>query len=221
MDYRILGPLLVRRESERLTLGGRRSAELLSLLLLRANEVVSIDRLVEDLWAGAAPTNPRKAVQVYVSRLRKTLGVDVLETRAQGYVLRVEEGELDAWRFEQLAAQGRHALAAGDPTRAATGLRHALTLWRGPALADVMYEPFAQAEAARLEELRLCCVEAKVEADLALGRHADLIGELEALIDRHGARERLRGQLDGRALPLGPTGGSARGLSRDATPSRR
>jgi len=195
MDYRILGPLLVSREGEPVTLGGRRNAELLSLLLLRPNQVVSSDRLVEDLWAGAAPANPRKAVQVYVSRLRKTLGVDVLETRASGYLLRVGERELDVWRFEHLLADGRQALAAGDATRSATSLRHALALWRGPALADVMYEPFAQAEAARLEELRLCCVEARVEADLALGRHADLVGELEALIDRHGARERLRGQL--------------------------
>jgi DNA-binding SARP family transcriptional activator len=195
MDYRILGPLLVSREGEAVTLGGRRNAELLSLLLLRANEVVSSDRLVEDLWAGAPPANPRKAVQVYVSRLRKTLGVDVLETLALGYVLHVGKGELDVWRFEQLVAEGRQAFAVGDPIRAATLLRHALALWRGPALADVMYEPFAQAEAARLEELRLCCIEAKLEADLALGRHADLIGELEALIDRHGDRERLRGQL--------------------------
>jgi DNA-binding SARP family transcriptional activator len=195
MEYRILGPLLVSREGESVTLGGRRNTELLSLLLLRANEVVSIDRLVEDLWSGTAPANARKAVQVYVSRLRKTLGVDVLETRALGYVLRVAEGEFDAWRFEHLVAEGRQALTAGDPTRAATSLRRALALWRGPALADVMYEPFAQAEVARLEELRLSCIEAKVEADLALGRHADLVGELEALIDRHGDRERLRGQL--------------------------
>ena len=195
MDYPILGPLLVSHEGEPVTLGGRRNAELLSLPLLRANEVVASDRLVEDLWAGAPPANPRKAVQVYVSRLRKALGVDVLETSALGYVLRVGDGELDVWRFEHLVAEGRQALAAGDPMRAATLLRHALALWRGPALADVMYEPFAQAEAARLEELRLCCIEAKVEADLALGRHADLIGELEALIDQHGDREHLRGQL--------------------------
>jgi DNA-binding SARP family transcriptional activator len=195
MDYRILGPLIVSRDGGPVTLGTRRSRELLSLLLLRANEVVSSDRLIEDLWRGPAPDNARKALQVYVSRLRKTLVDDVLETRAPGYVLRVEEGEFDVWRFEHLAAQGRRALAAGDPARAATSSRHALALWRGPALADVMYEPFAQAEAARLEELRLCCVEARIDADLALGRHADLVGELEALIDQHGARERLRGQL--------------------------
>jgi DNA-binding SARP family transcriptional activator len=195
MDYRILGPLAVSRGGEPVSLSGRRSTELLSLLLLRANEVVASDRLIEDLWAGAPPANPRKAVQVYVSRLRKSLGIEVLETRALGYLLRVAEGELDAWRFERLVAEGRQALAVGDPTSAATLLRHALALWRGPALADVMYEPFAQAEAARLEELRLFCMEARVEADLSLGRHADLIGELETLIGQHGARERLRGQL--------------------------
>lgn len=195
MEFGILGPLLVGREGEAVTLGGRRNTQLLSLFLLRANEVVSADRVVEDLWAGAAPANPRKAVQVYVSRLRKTLGVEVLETHALGYVLRVGEGELDVWRFEHLVAEGRQALAASDAARAATLLRRALALWRGPALADVMYEPFAQAEAARLEELRLSCIEAKVDADLALGRHADLVGELEALIDGHGDRERPRGQL--------------------------
>jgi DNA-binding SARP family transcriptional activator len=195
MDYRILGPLRVSREGEPVTLGGRRNADLLSLLLLRANEVVSSDRLVEELWPGAPPANPRKAVHVYVSRLRKALGVDVLETSALGYLLRVEEGELDVWRFEHRVAEGRQALVVGDPARAATLLRHALALWRGPALADVMYEPFARAEAARLEELRLCCIEAKVEADLALGRHTNLIGELEALSDQYADREHLRGQL--------------------------
>jgi DNA-binding SARP family transcriptional activator len=195
MDYRILGPLLVSREGEPVTLGGRRNADLLSLLLIHANEVVSSDRLIEELWPWAPPANPRKAVHVYVSRLRKALGVDVLETSALGYRLRVEEGELDVWRFEHRAAEGRQALAVGDPARAATLLRHALALWRGSALADVMYEPFARAEAARLEELRLCCIEAKVEADLVLGRHTSLVGELEALIDQYADQECLRGQL--------------------------
>ena len=195
MEYRILGPLLVSREREPVTLGGRRNKELLSLLLLHPNEVVSSDRLVEDLWQGTKPTAPRKAVQVYVARLRKALGEDVLETSGAGYVLRVREGELDLWRFERLVGQGRQGLAAGDPARAATALRHALALWRGPALADVMYEAFAQAEAARLEELRLRCLEARLDADLELGRHADVVGELELLADHHGDRERLCEQL--------------------------
>lgn len=195
MEYRILGPLLVSRDGERVTLDGRRNKELLSLLLLRANEVVSADRLVEDLWSDAPPAAPRKAVQVYVARLRKALGEDVVETSGAGYVLRVHDGELDVWRFEELVAKGRRTLGAGDPARATTYLRHALALWHGPALADVMYEAFAQAEAARLEELRLRCLETRIDADLALGRHADVVGELELLADQHGDRERLRTQL--------------------------
>ena len=195
MEYRILGPLLVSRDGEQVTLDGRRNKELLSLLLLRANEVVSADRLVEDLWSDTPPAVPRKAVQVYVARLRKALGEDVLETSGAGYVLRVHDGELDVWRFEALVDQGCRTLGAGDPARAATFLRHALALWHGPALADVMYEAFAQAEAARLEELRLRCLETRIDADLALGRHADVVGELELLADQHGDRERLRTQL--------------------------
>ena len=127
-------------------------------------------------------------------RLRRTLGGQ-LETRAPGYLIRVQDGELDAQRFERLLAQGKHALAAGDPGRAAALLRTALELWRGPALADVIYEPFAQEAAGRLEELRLSCLEERIEADLALGRHADLVGELEVLADRHPYRERLSGRL--------------------------
>jgi DNA-binding SARP family transcriptional activator len=194
MEYRILGPLLVSRDGEQVMLDGRRNKELLSLLLLHANEVVSPDRLVEDLWSDTPPAAPRKAVQVYVARLRKALGEDVLETSGAGYVLRVHDGELDVWRFEQLAEKGRRTLGAGDPARAATFLRHALALWRGPALADVIYEAFAQAEAARLEELRLRCLETRIDAELALGRHADAVGELELLADQHGDRERLRTQ---------------------------
>ena len=119
----------------------------------------------------------------------------MLETRAPGYLIRVQDGELDPHRFERLVAQGKQALATGDPGRAAALLRTALTLWRGPALVDVMYEPFAQAEAGQLEELRLTCLEERIEADLALGRHADLVGELEVLADRHPYRERLSSRL--------------------------
>jgi DNA-binding SARP family transcriptional activator/tetratricopeptide (TPR) repeat protein len=195
VDFRILGPLEVSREGRPVTLGAQRHKALVCLLLVRANEVVSADRLVDELWRGAPPATARKALQVYVSRVRKALGAEVLETRAPGYVIRVEDGALDARRFERLVAEGRQALAGGDPARAAASLRKALALWRGPALADFVYEPFAQAEAGRLEELRLRCLEDRLEADLALGRHSDLVGELEALIDRHGSRERLCGQL--------------------------
>jgi DNA-binding SARP family transcriptional activator len=195
VDFRILGPLEVSRDGRPVAVGGQRQKALLCLLLLHANEVVSADRLVDELWRGAPSATAGKALQVYVSRLRKALGADALETRAPGYRIRIEDGALDLWRFERLAGEGTHALAAGDPARASASLQKALALWRGPAIADVMYEPFAQAEAARLEELRLSCLEDRLEADLALGHHAGVVGELEALVDRHRSRERLRGQL--------------------------
>jgi DNA-binding SARP family transcriptional activator len=194
VDFRILGPLGVSRDGRPLDLGGHRLKVLVCLLLLHANEVVSAERIIDALWGEAPPATARKALQVNVSRLRRTLG-GLLETRAPGYLIRVQDGELDAQRFERLLAQGKHALAAGDPGRAAALLRTALELWRGPALADVIYEPFAQEAAGRLEELRLSCLEERIEADLALGRHADLVGELEVLADRHPYRERLSGRL--------------------------
>ena len=195
MDFRILGPLVLSREGRPLDLGGHRQKVLICLLLLHANEVMSAERIIDVLWGEAAPATARKALQVNVSRLRRILGAGVLVTRAPGYLIRVQDGELDAERFERLLAQGKHALATGDPGRAAALLRTALALWRGPALVDVIYEPFAQAEAGQLEELRLTCLEERIEADLALGRHADLVGELEALTDRHPYRERLSGRL--------------------------
>ena len=195
MDFRILGPLHISRDGRQLGLGGHRQKVVVCLLLLHANEVISAEQIIDVLWGEAAPATARKALQVYISRLRRILGAGVLETRAPGYLIRVQDGELDVQRFERLVAQGKHALATGDPGRAAALLRTALVLWRGPALADVMYEPFAQAEAGRLEELRLSCLEERIEADLALGRHADLVGELEVLTERHPYRERLSGRL--------------------------
>ena len=195
MDFRILGPLHISRDGRQLGLGGHRQKVVVCLLLLHANEVISAEQIIDVLWGEAAPETARKALQVYISRLRRILGAGVLETRAPGYLIRIQDGELDMQRFERLVAQGKHALATGDPGRAAALLRTALVLWRGPALADVMYEPFAQAEAGRLEELRLSCLEERIEADLALGRHADLVGELEVLTERHPYRERLSGRL--------------------------
>lgn len=195
MDFRILGPLGISREGRPLDLGGHRQKVLICLLLLHANQVMSAERIIDVLWGEAAPATARKALQVHVSRLRRMLGTGVLETLAPGYLIRVQDGELDALRFERLVKQGKHALATGDPGRAAALLRTALALWQGPALVDVMYEPFAQAEAGQLEELRLTCLEERIEADLALGRHADLVAELEVLTDRHPYRERLSGRL--------------------------
>jgi DNA-binding SARP family transcriptional activator len=195
VDCRILGPLNVSREGHPLDLGGHRQKVLACLLLIRANEVISAEQIIDVLWGESPPATARKALQVYISRLRRILGRGVLETRHPGYLIRVQDSELDAQRFERLVAQGKHALSSGDPGRAAALLRTAHALWRGPALADVVDEPFAQAEAGQLEELRLSCLEERIEADLALGRHADLVGELEVLTDRHPYRERLSGRL--------------------------
>jgi DNA-binding SARP family transcriptional activator len=167
----------------------------LAVLLTRANEVVSADRLIDELWGDEPPGTAGNVLQGYVSHLRKALGPGVIATRAPGYVVELQAGQLDLHRFEALVEEGRRALAAGNARHAAAQLREALALWRGPALADFAYEPFAQAEIARLEELRLVAVERRIEADLALGRHADLVGELEGLVARHPLRERLCAHL--------------------------
>jgi DNA-binding SARP family transcriptional activator len=193
LEFRILGPLEVYDGVAVVPLTGIRQRALLALLLLRVNEVVSSDRLLEELWGEDQPESGIAALQVRVSQLRKTLGRvgERLETRPSGYLLRVEPGELDLERFCRLVE-----LAAGaEPGPAAEALREALALWRGPALADLVYEPFAQAAVGRLEELRLSALERRIDNDLALGRHADLVAELEALVAEEPWRERLRAQL--------------------------
>jgi predicted ATPase/DNA-binding SARP family transcriptional activator len=164
-------------------------------LLLHANRVLSRDRLIDELWGAQPPPTAVTSLQVYVSRLRKLLPPETLLTRPPGYLLAVDPNDLDLQRFEHLLKQGHEALADGDAGQAARVLHEALTLWRGPALAEFAFEPFAQNEIARLEDLRLGAVEERIEADLALGRHADVIGELEALVRESPHRERLRGQL--------------------------
>ena len=151
--------------------------------------------MVECLWPGEPPDTAAHAVQVYVSQLRKALGTEMIARRAPGYVLELDPGRVDVHRFARLADEGRQSLAAGDAAGAATALREALALWRGPALADFTYEPFAQTEIARLEELRLVALEERIDADLALGRHVELVAELEALVDSQPLRERPRAQL--------------------------
>jgi WD40 repeat protein/DNA-binding SARP family transcriptional activator len=196
MDFRILGPLEVRGEPGAVALGGAKPRAVLAMLLLNANQPVSADRLATALWGDDAPTGAAKTVQVYVSRLRKALGdPDLVATTNAGYCLCVEPDELDADRFAREVDEGRAALGAGRPERAGTILREALSLWRGPPLADMAFEPFAQAEIARLEEQRLSALELRVEADLAAGRHAALVGELQQLVTRHRGRERLAGHL--------------------------
>ncbi len=193
MEFRILGSLEVTGEGRRVPLGGASQRALLALLLLHANEVVSTDRLIDELWGEQPPESGATALQVRVSQLRKTLGsaAERLETKAPGYLFRLGPDELDLDRFSRLLSEADEA----EPPVAARTLREALALWRGPALADVAYESFAQAPIVRIEELRLAALERRIEADLALGRHADLVGELEALVVEHPLRERLRGQL--------------------------
>src|SRR5262245_10375234 len=170
----------------------RPSSALLGVLLLRRNELVPTEALVDALWGERPPATAVKAVQVYVSQLRKTLGEAAVETRPLGYVLRVEPGGLDLESFEELLGSGRRLLAGGDAAQAAELLRRALGLWRGPPLADFRYEAFARDETSRLEELRLVALEQRLEADLALGRAAEAVPELETLVREHPLREGLR-----------------------------
>jgi DNA-binding SARP family transcriptional activator len=194
MELRVLGPLEATDGAVPLALGGRKPRALLARLALDANRTVAVQRLVDDLWGDEVPDSAAKMVQIYVSQLRKVLPEGVLLTRAPGYVIEVEPEAVDAARFATLHREGRDALAAGDPQAAAARLREALALWRGPALAEFT-EPFARVEGAHLEELRLVCLEERIEADLARGLHADVAGELEALVARHPLRESLHGQL--------------------------
>ena len=195
MEFRILGPLQVLADDRQIELGGAQQREVLAILLVHRGEVVSVDRIVDELWGERPPGTATKTVQVYVSRLRKALGDGVLVTRGGGYALELNGESVDADRFSRLADEGRKALDDGDPRGAREALSAALALWRGSALADLAYEPFAQNEAARLEELRLVAVENRAEADLALGHHAELVPELEALVREHPTRERLLGAL--------------------------
>jgi len=166
----------------------------LALLLLHADRVVPMARLIDDLWGDQAPDSAQKMVQIFVSQLRKQLPAGLLRTRAPGYLVELDGHSLDLRHFEQLGQQGREALAGGRADDAAKDLRDALALWRGAALGE-FEEPFALLESSRLEEQRVACLEDRIDADLALGRHAEVVGELDALVRRHAQRERLRGQL--------------------------
>jgi DNA-binding SARP family transcriptional activator len=193
MEFRILGSLEVAVDGRLLPLGGPSQRALLALLLLHANEVVSSDRLLDELWADGLPVSGATALQVRVSQLRKGLGPagDRLETKAPGYLFRTERGELDLERFSRLVEEtdGR------APAIVAERLREALALWRGPPLADLAYESFAQPAIRRIEELRLAALERRIDADLALGRHTEVVPELERLVDENPLRESVRGQL--------------------------
>ncbi len=191
MEFGILGPLEVLEGGKPLPVGGRKQRLLLALLLLRPDEVVSSDRLIEDLWGDAMPPTAVAALQVHISNLRRALGDrDVVVTRPPGYLISAGDA-LDLSRFERLLGEAE----AAEPPAAAPLLRRALALWRGPPLGDLAYEQALQAAIARLEELRVSALERRIEADLALGRHAALVGELEALAREHPFRETLHRQL--------------------------
>jgi predicted ATPase/DNA-binding SARP family transcriptional activator len=196
IEFRILGPLEVRADGRVVEVGGAKPRAVLAVLLLHADEPVSADRLAHAVWGEEASAGAVKTLQVHVSRLRRTLGERLLPTStAAGYRLRIEPEALDANRFDRTVAAGRDALAAGRAAAAADLLREALALWRGDPLAEFAWAPFAPAERDRLEELRMAALELRIEADLAAGRHAELVAELQQLARRHPWRERLHAHL--------------------------
>ena len=200
IEFRVLGPLEVEKDGRAVEIGAGKKRALLAVLLLHANEVVSTDRLIDDVWGESAPATAPKIVQGYISQLRRSIGGDDgeghgLMTRSPGYVLQLEVDQLDSYRFGTLVAKGRAAFSDGAADEASRLLREALGLWRGSPLADFAFESFAHEETARLEELRRTALEERIDADLALGRHADLVGELEGFVVREPARERPCGQL--------------------------
>ena len=194
MDFRLLGPLEVRRADRIVPLGGYRQRFVLGVLLLHAEQAVSTDRLVDAVWGEEPPRTARKTLQVYISRLRQLLGPETITSTPNGYVLHAKPDSLDVHRFESLAAEGRR-LVASDPAAAAGSFRRALALWRGMPWGELGYEEAIRPEAQRLRELRLSVLEDRVSADLESGRAPGLIGELEGLIAEHPLREQFRYQL--------------------------
>ena len=193
MEYRILGPLEVVHEGERVPVGRLKERLVLAVLLLHANEFVSRERLIDELWGASPPPTARKAVNVYVSQLRKVLG-DAIATEDGGYRLVVDGGDLDATAARQLLGEARERAAGGDVAEASELLRRAIGLWRGPTLAGLSFESHAGDEAALLDDLRLAALLDRIDCDLALGRHQEVLGELNVLVGEHPLQERLRAQ---------------------------
>lgn len=188
----MLGPLEALADGVPVKLGGSRPRAVLAVLLLHSGQVISTSRLIDEVWAEDPPDTAGNVVQGYVSQLRKELGRETIETREPGYLLRIEHGSLDLHRFERLVSDGAELLERGRAEDAAMLLRESLALWRGPALADVADEGVLRHAAARLDELRLVALERRMEADLACGRHTELVGELDALANEYPLRERPR-----------------------------
>jgi DNA-binding SARP family transcriptional activator/predicted ATPase len=195
VEFRILGPLDVANGAGPLLIGAPKPRALLGVLLLHPNEAVSSERLIDELWGERPPATASKVLQTYVSQLRRLLGSDTIATRAPGYLLRIDEQALDATRFRRLVAEGRSLAASGDHQAASERYREALALWRGPPLADIVFESFARSEAERLEDERLATAMDLTDSELALGHHEQVIPEVETHVRQHPLRERLRAQL--------------------------
>jgi DNA-binding SARP family transcriptional activator len=195
MEFRLLGPVEALDGDRTVRLGGPKQRALLAALLLRANQVVSSEQLIDDLWGARPPATARNLLQGYVADLRKALAEPIVHTRSPGYLLAVEHGSLDLDRFEALVGEAREDMTQGRPVQAATRLRAALALRRGRALVDVPAGPLVDATVPHLEERYIAALEARIDADLASGRAAELVGELEALVAAYPLRERLRGHL--------------------------
>jgi DNA-binding SARP family transcriptional activator len=197
VEYRVLGPLEVVDEGEPVSLGRLKERLVLAVLLLHANEFVSRERLIDELWGPAPPATARKAVNVYVSKLRQTLardGHDPIATADGGYRLVVDRDLLDADRMRRIVADARERMADGESEAASLLLQEALGFWRGPTLAGLALESFGRAEVAQLDELRLTLLMDRIDCDLARGRHEHVLGELQVLVREHPLRERLRAQ---------------------------
>ena len=195
MEFRILGPLEVTDGGGGISFDAPKQRALLGVLLLHPNEVVSSERLIDELWGERPPATATKVVQTYVSQLRRAVGPDLIVTRTPGYLLRVDEETIDAARFRHLTSEGRALAATGEQAQADARYREALALWRGPPLADVTFESFARNEVDQLAEERLDTLMDRIDCELALGRHDQLVAELETLVGEHPLRERLRAQL--------------------------
>src|SRR3954447_26162733 len=188
---RLLGSVDILRDQHSVPLGGSRQRRLLALLASDCGRPVSVDRIIDELWIGAPPPNAEATLRTYMSRLRRVLGADVVVAKGHGYVLEIESESVDVRRFERLVAEGRRALERGAAGAAADRLGAALDLWRGKAYGDVADTPSLTADAQRLEELRLECIEQRIAAELDLGRHERVVPELMSLVAEYPLRERL------------------------------
>jgi DNA-binding SARP family transcriptional activator len=195
VEFQLLGPVKARAAGSPVEIGGPRQRAVLALLLLHANRVLPSELLIDDVWGERPPPSAASTLSSYVSRLRRALGADALLSAPAGYELRVAPERIDVLRFRALAEEGRAHLARGEPRRAAAALQDALSLWRGEPFGDLGYEEWASREAGALRELHTSVHEDRIDAELALGRHAEVVGELELLVLRHPLRERLRRQL--------------------------